>query len=104
MNAVLAQLGKSSPLFSLLMKMKGQMDGKSDANRIYQELMPILDDLLMRGYRFESPEVQGVVNILRELPAFGARRLNFEKMYLRDEYTLRKLPRDPARIPSGMWH
>ena len=104
MNAVIAQLGRSSPLFSLLMKMKGQLDSKSDANRVYKELMPVLDDLMARGYRFESPEIQGIVNVLRKLPAFGARRNNFERMYLRDEYTLRKLPKDPARIPSGMWH
>lgn len=27
---------------------------------------------------------------------------NFEKMYLKDEYGLRKLPRDPRRIPGGI--
>ncbi|QFT40078.1 MULTISPECIES: hypothetical protein [unclassified Vibrio] len=105
MNALLSQLGKASPLGSLLMKMKGQLDSQADANRVYKDLYPVLQDLLERGYRFESPEIQGVVSVLRELPAWGAKRREFEKRYLRDEYTLRKLPRDPSYFNGqGCWH
>lgn len=64
----------------------------------------VFDELLMQGYRFESPQIQAVVAILKELPAPGAKRRNFENLYLRDEYTLRKLPDDPKYIPYGHWH
>lgn len=105
MNAILNQLGKASPLGSLLMKMKGQLDSKADANRIYRDLYPVLEDLLARGYSFDSLEIQGVVSVLRELPAWGAKRDSFEKRYLKDEYTLRKLPRDPSYFDGqGCWH
>ncbi|MCC4226418.1 hypothetical protein LL295_23305 [Vibrio campbellii] len=105
MNAILEQLGKASPLGSLLMKMKGQLDSKADANRIYKDLYPVLEDLLSRGYGFDTPEIQGVISVLRELPAWGAKRANFEKRYLQDESTLRKLPRDPSYFNGqGCWH
>ncbi len=104
MNSVIKQLAPASPLLSLFLKMEGQIRSKSDANRTYEKLYPIMEELLMKGYRFESEEIQAIVGLLNELPAWGARRLNFQKYYLRDEYTLRKLPRNPNDIPSGMWH
>lgn len=105
MNAALKQLGKASPLGSLLMKMKGQLDAKSDADRVYKDLYPVLEDLLAKGYSFESPQIQGVVSVLRELPAWGIKRERFEKYYLKDEYSLRKLPRDPSYFNGqGCWH
>lgn len=58
----------------------------------------------MKGYVFESPEIQAIVTMLKELPADGACSRNFERLYLRDEYGLRKLPRDPRDIPKGHWH
>jgi hypothetical protein len=84
--------------------MKGQIDSKASADRAYKELYPILEELLAKGYRFESREIQGVVALLREMPAWGARREKFKKFYLKDEYSLRKLPKDPSQIQSGMWH
>ncbi|MFL0951035.1 hypothetical protein [Vibrio parahaemolyticus] len=84
--------------------MKEQISNKNDANRAYENIYPVLQDLLDKGYSFDSDEMQGVVGILAELPAWGARRENFKKQYLKDEYGLRKLPSDPALIPSGMWH
>lgn len=91
-------------LVSLLLKMYGQINNKQDANRAYSQIYPVLQDLLMRGARFESYEIQQLVDFLGTLPAWGARRENFKKIYLRDIYTLQKLPRDPNNIPSGLWH
>ncbi|CCO45870.1 conserved hypothetical protein [Vibrio nigripulchritudo SOn1] len=104
MNKTLSQLSPASPLLSVLLKMKGQIDNKVNANDIYRDLYPVLEELLMKGYRFESAEIQGLVSILSELPAWGARRIHFRKTYLKDIYTLKKLPRDPRNIPSGLWH
>lgn len=101
MNSLVKELSPASPLLSLLLKMKGQIDSKASADRAYKELYPILEELLAKGYRFESREIQGVVALLREMPAWGARR---EKFYLKDEYSLRKLPKDPSQIQSSMWH
>ncbi|EGR0477625.1 hypothetical protein FG078_04895 [Vibrio cholerae] len=101
---IMAQLKPAGPLASLLGKMYGMIADKQDANRIYKELRPLLDDLLVQGHSFNSDQVQSIVNILRELPAYGVKRNNFEQMYLRDEYTLRKLPKDPNDIPYGYWH
>lgn len=102
--SVLAQLKPASPLATLLGKMYGQISSKNDANRIYKELRPLLSDLLMQGHAYNSPQIQSIVNILRELPAYGAQRRNFENRYLKDENTLRKLPKDPNLIPKGHWH
>lgn len=105
MNSIIAQLGKTSPLGTLLIKMYGQLDSKASANKVYKDLYPVLEELLDKGYDFNSPEIQGVVSVLRELPAWGAKRQNFEKQYLQDEYTLRKLPRDPSYFNGqGNWH
>ncbi|EGQ8030277.1 hypothetical protein V8068_001179 [Vibrio parahaemolyticus] len=98
------ELTKLSTPLGLLWKMKEQISNKNDANRAYENIYPVLQELLDKGYSFDSDEMQGVVGILAELPAWGARRENFKKQYLNDEYGLRKLPRDPALIPSGMWH
>ncbi|MBP3141606.1 hypothetical protein ACTFQF_10785 [Aliivibrio fischeri] len=103
--SMIEQLGKTTPLFSLLMKMKGQLDNKSDANRSYESIYPILEELLDKGYSFDSIEIQAIVELLREMPAWGAKRANFEKLYLQNESTLRKLPRDPRSFDSqGVWH
>lgn len=101
---VLSKLSKTSPLFTVLMKMKGQIDNQSDANRAYENIYPVLTELLDKGYSFESEEIQAIVALLAELPAYGARRRNFEKLYLKDEYTLRKLPSDPKLLSRGVWH
>lgn len=101
---IMAQLSKAAPLITPPQLMYDRIVDKEDANEIYTNLMPILDDLQMRGKRFESQEMQAVVEILRELPAYGVRRTNFQKRYLVDEYTLKKLPKDPNDIPYGFWH
>ncbi|MDN3612575.1 hypothetical protein QWZ16_23530 [Vibrio ostreicida] len=48
--------------------------------------------------------LQSAVSLLSKMPAWGARREHFKKMYLKSEAGLRKLPRDPRNIPSGLWH
>lgn len=101
---LIAEVRKGSPIGTLVGLMKGVFDDKRAAEDTYVEIIVVLDDLLMQGYRFESPQIQAIVAILRELPAQGAQRRNFEKLYLRDEYTLRKLPKNPANIPYGHWH
>ncbi|WP_158147791.1 hypothetical protein [Vibrio fluvialis] len=103
-SQVMRELSPASPLLSLLLKMKGQIDAQSDANSAYEALYPALEEFLMKGYRFESQEIQGMVKILGSLPAWGARRENFKRHYLSDESGLRKLPRNPRDIPAGMWH
>lgn len=106
MNAVklIAEVKSGTPIFTLLKLVKGVFDDKNQADEVYLHIKPALDDFLMRGYRFNSPEIQGIVAILGELPAAGARRRNFIKYYLQDEYTLRKLPNNPNQIPYGYWH
>lgn len=106
MREILAALSKvqGSSLGGLLTSMYNQIQKRDDANETYSKLKVLLDDLIMKGYRFESPEIQAIVTLLKELPAPGACVLNFEKLYLRDEYGLRKLPRDPRDIPKGHWH
>ncbi len=71
MNSVIKQLVPASPLLSLFLKMEGQIRSKSDANRTYEKLYPIMEELLMKGYRFESEEIQAIVGLLNELPAWG---------------------------------
>ena len=100
----IGKLSKASPLFTLLSSMKTQIDNQSDANRVYEKLHPVLMELLDKGYAFESDEIQAIVALLAELPAFGARRRNFKKLYLKDEYALRRLPRDPRLLSRGVWH
>ncbi|PMM03108.1 hypothetical protein BCT63_01830 [Vibrio kanaloae] len=95
---------KQSPLYSLLMAMYERILAKNNANEEYVRLKIMIDGLLMKGYRFNSNEIQAAVSMLNDLPAYGANQLNFEKLYLRDEYTLRKLPKDPRDIPKGHWH
>lgn len=95
---------KSSPLFGIFMQMYGRIKLKNEANESYSRLVTIIDDQLKRGSRFNSPEITASVELLRELAPEGARRRNFERLYLVDEYTLRKLPKDPKNIPFGHWH
>ncbi|KJY86358.1 hypothetical protein TW84_19885 [Vibrio neptunius] len=104
MTSLIKELSPAGPLLTLLLKMKKQVDSKSGANRTYKELYPILEELLAKGYSFESREIQAVVALLAEMPAWGARREKFKKFYLQNELGLRKLPREPARIQGGMWH
>lgn len=106
MSSIVAALSKAKdgPFYGLLASMYNQIKKRDNANETYVRLKVILDDLLARGYSFESAEMQAVVEMLKELPAYGANARNFEKLYLRDEYTLRKLPDDPRRIPKGHWH
>lgn len=95
---------QGSPLWGLLLQMYNQIQKKSDANRTYIQLWQLLHELLQKGYRFESNEIQVIVSMLKELPAYGANQRNFTSLYLKDEYTLRKLPKDPKDIPRGHWH
>lgn len=105
LNSIVGQLSKASPLYSLIAAMYKQLDARSDANRIYSELVPVMHDLLQAGYRYESPEIKAIVNVLKELPAWGVKRANFEKRFLMDEYGLRGLPVDPSRLNGmGYWH
>ncbi|QMV13478.1 hypothetical protein [Vibrio spartinae] len=90
---------KSSPLGSVFIAMLEKIKNLYDANDQYKELVVSLNGLLDAGYHFNSPEVQGIVNVLGDLPSYGERQRNFERMYLQDEYTLRKLPSDPNKIP-----
>lgn len=64
----------------------------------------MIDGLLRAGYSFNSDEIQAAVLLLSELPAFGACQRNFKRRYLKDEKTLRSLPKDPESIPKGHWH
>jgi len=103
--AAIKELSPASFAFNILYKMYKQIGAQEDADEVYKNTIIILDDLLRRGYRFESPEIQAVVNILRELPAMGAKRTDFEKQYLRNEYGLRRLPKDPRKLHGqGCWH
>lgn len=101
---IISELRGGAPLFTLLKLVKGVMDDKSHADELYKELIPLLHDYLMQGRRFNDPQIQHIVHILRELPEYGARRRNFEMFYLRDESGLRKLPMDPSKIPYGFWY
>ncbi|MHC6528852.1 hypothetical protein [Vibrio proteolyticus] len=97
-------LAQAGPLGKLAYLMYGQISSKNEADAAYKDVIVVLKSELDRGAAFESETIQALVNILRKLPSRGARRANFEKLYLRDEMTLRKLPDDPARIPFGHWH
>jgi hypothetical protein len=94
---------KSSPLGTVFILMLKKIKSLHDADEQYRQLIIALDGLWSAGYRFNSPEVQSIVNILRELPSYGSRRRNFERLYLQDEYTLKKLPKDPRDFPFGHW-
>lgn len=104
LKALMGSLSKASPLATPLQMMYGQLKAQKNANTTYNAIIPILHDALSRGYRFESQEIQAIVEVLRELAPAGSRRSNFEKLYLRNEYGLRKLPRDARDIPFGHWH
>ncbi|WP_341660924.1 hypothetical protein [Vibrio sp.] len=104
MTNLIKELSPAGPLVTLLLKMKEQIDSKYSANQAYKDVYPALEELLAKGYSFESQEIQGIVSLLEKMPAWGTRREKFKKFYLKDEYGLRKLPRDPSFIPSGMWH
>ncbi|MFB9189405.1 hypothetical protein ACFFUP_10185 [Vibrio ostreicida] len=101
---MIKELSQGGPLATLLLKMKDQISNKSAADHAYRDLYPILEELLAKGYAFESQEMQSAVSLLSKMPAWGARREHFKKMYLKSEAGLRKLPRDPRNIPSGLWH
>lgn len=103
-KSLLGSISKASPLATPLEMMYGLLEDKKDANEKYNALISILHDALSRGCRFESKEIQSIVKILRDMPPAGARRNNFEKLYLKDEYTLRKLPKDARDIPYGHWY
>lgn len=68
LSAAFSQLGKASPLYSMLIKMAQQISNRNNANEVYKNLMPLLDDMLAKGYAFESKEIQSIVVLLRELP------------------------------------
>lgn len=105
MIKLLGELSKASPLSGLVSSMADQVSNKYDADAMYNDLRPALSKLIDQGYGFESKEVQGIVNVIRELPAYGAKRRNFEKRYLKDEYTLRELPANAKSLQAtGMWH
>ncbi|MEZ9649270.1 hypothetical protein AB4236_03265 [Vibrio lentus] len=102
---ILGHLGRLSLLDSLRVKIKGRRDSKAEATRVYKKLYPVLELLLDQGYSFDSLEVKGIVKVLGDLPALGKKRKNFAKSYLRDEFTLRKLPRDPSHLEGQtLWH
>ncbi|MBF9003640.1 hypothetical protein [Vibrio nitrifigilis] len=101
---IISQLKAGSPLITLLKMVKGVFDDRSSADELYSDLIPVLQDFLLQGRRFNDPSVQHIVHILSELPPEGARRRNFVKKYLQDEYTLRDLPADPRQIPYGFWY
>ncbi|MFA0015710.1 hypothetical protein AB4391_20515 [Vibrio lentus] len=102
---ILSHLGRLSLLDSLQAKIKGRRDSKAEATRVYKKLYPVLELLLDQGYSFDSLEVKGIVKVLGDLPALGKKRENFAKSYLRDEFTLRKLPRDPSCFEGQtLWH
>lgn len=102
--SVISQLKAGGPFLSLFKAVKGVFDDKSSADQLYVDLIPVLRDFLGQGRRFNDPSVQHIVHILSELPADGARKRNFIKKYLKDEYTLRTLPLNPRDIPYGYWH
>lgn len=104
-NALAAiRSAQSSPLFGIFMQMYGRIEKKQNANESYVRLVTIINDQLAKGSRFNSQEITASVELLRELAPDGARRRNFERLYLVDEYTLRKLPKDPRDIPYGHWY
>lgn len=101
---IIAEVRQLAPIYTIMNMVKGVFDDQSHANELYRELWPILQDYLMRGSGYDDPHVKHIVNILRELPPYGAKRINFEKYYLKDESGLRRLPRNPDDIPYGYWH
>lgn len=104
-NALAAiRSAQSSPLFGIFMQMYGRIEKKQNANKSYVRLVTIINDQLAKGSRFNSQEITASVELLRELAPDGARRRNFERLYLVDEYTLRKLPKAPRDIPYGHWY
>ncbi|GEM77524.1 hypothetical protein C1141_20490 [Vibrio agarivorans] len=99
------ELSKFSPLSTLIIQMSKRLEEKESASEIYRDLYPLLESALERGCTFESEEIQSIVSILERLPAWGAKRRNFKNRYLRNESTLRSLPRDPSYFNGqGMWH
>ncbi|MDA9557074.1 hypothetical protein N9R79_06175 [Vibrio sp.] len=105
MNNIIKEVSPYTSLFSLLQQMYGQISSKNDANKVYKEIYPVLESLLAQGHSFHSKEIQHLVNVLRESPAVGIKRRNFERLYLQDEYGLRRLPKDPSYFNGqGCWH
>lgn len=105
LKALKGILSKASPFATPLKLMYQRIESKHDANDSYDNMiMPLLHNALMRGCRFESDDIQILVKALKELAPVGARRNNFERMYLKDEYTLRKLPRYAKDLPYGYWY
>lgn len=98
------RLSKASPLATPLKMMHQRIQAKENANGIYDGIMPLLSDALMRGLSYDSAEIQGIVGVLRELPADGARKRNFEHRYLRSESGLRELPRYASSLNGAYWH
>jgi len=95
---------KRSPAYMALYAMYNQLVKRDNANLAYEDAIILLDNLLSSSYRFESTEIQAAISMLEKLPAYGACARNFRNRYLKDEYTLRSLPKDPKKLPKGHWH
>jgi hypothetical protein len=76
---------------------------KQEANATYVRLLPGLQYACNTRGR-HSVEAVGLIEILAELPAYGARQHNFKKYYVDDPAGWKKLPDDPDMIMYGYWH
>ena len=97
MTNLIKELSPAGPCNTSTEDESAKFDSKYSANQAYKDVYTALRDVA-KGCSFESQEIQGIVSLLEKMPAWGTRREKFKKFYLKDEYGLRKLPRDPSFI------
>lgn len=77
--------------------------GKKDSDEIYIYVVRELRRDISSGFPFEHEDIQNAISILAKLPSLGARRGNFQRYYLQNIESLKKLPSDPDRLSWGFW-
>lgn len=97
----LVQLGQLA--FDIVTTISSQFSTKSESEKLYKALVPALKQSLNQGEPFHSKQVQQGIQALLLLPPNGARKLNFEKRYLINEYTVVELPDDPDQLSIAYW-
>lgn len=99
----LKSISKVSPIYTLLVEMAKQISTKQDADKAYRGLVPVIKQMIEDGAKLNSSNLSGLVELLSELPPYGARRLHFEKRYLHSENTILMLPDNPDELAYGFW-
>ena len=82
----------------------GVFANKAESEKIYRFVVPELKSKLEGNGSMADDDVKKAIEILKELPAFGAKRRNFEQKYLTERHSILTLPDDPTKIPFGYWH